>query len=86
MAQTGLFSENLSKDLEKFGVINPPSDLELAELPVDLQRQLVETIKDTALASEVTNRTPEQREEKLKKILIFKSVTFCFNLTVIILI
>ena len=68
MAQTGLFSENLSKDLEKFGVINPPSDLELAELPVDLQRQLVETIKDTALASEVTNRTPEQREEKLKKI------------------
>jgi len=68
MAQTGLFSENLSKDLEKFGVINPPTDLELAELPVDLQRQLAETIKDTAVASEVTKRTPEKREEKLKKI------------------
>jgi hypothetical protein len=68
MAQTGLFSENLSKDLEKFGVINPPTDLELAELPVDLQRQLVEAIGATAVASEVLDRTPEQREEKLKKI------------------
>ena len=68
MAQTGLFSKNLSKDLEKFGVVNPPSDLELAELPVDLQRQLAETIGATAVASEVLDRTPEQREEQLKKI------------------
>ena len=53
-----------SKDLEKFGVIDPPTNLELANLPIELQQQLKETMDATLLASGVKQRTPEQQEEQ----------------------
>lgn len=57
-----------SKDLEKLGIINPPTDTELAELPADLIDQMVATMEATVVAGEAMKRTPEQKADQLKKI------------------
>lgn len=57
-----------SKDLEKFGIVNPPSDIELAKLPPEVYKQLVSTLKETIKASAVQKDTEEERQAKLDKV------------------
>jgi hypothetical protein len=57
-----------SKDLEKFGIVNPPSDIELAKLPPEVYNQLKDTLRETIKTSAVQKDTEEERQAKLDKV------------------
>lgn len=57
-----------SKDLENFGIVNPPSEIELAKLPPEVYKQLVATLKETIKTSAVQKDTEEERQAKLDKV------------------
>ena len=57
-----------SKDLENFGIVNPPSEIELAKLPPEVYKQLVNTLKETIKTSAVQKDTEEERQAKLDKV------------------
>ena len=57
-----------SKDLENFGIVNPPSEIELAKLPPEVYKQLVDTLKETIKTSAVQKDTEEERQAKIDKV------------------
>ena len=57
-----------SKDLENFGIVNPPSEIELAKLPPEVYKQLVDTLKETIKTSAVKKDTEEERQAKIDKV------------------
>ena len=56
------------KDFEKYGIIDVPSELELAKLPVDVYDQLKETLRSTALTSGQLQLSEEEKKKKIDDI------------------
>ena len=56
------------KDFEKYGIVNYPSEVELAQLPRPVYRQLASLLKETKKTSAVLKDTEEERQAKLDKI------------------
>ena len=56
------------KDFEKYGIIDVPSELELAKLPVDVYDQLKKTLGSTALTSGQLQLSEEEKKKKIDEI------------------
>ncbi len=56
------------EDLIQYGIVDPPSEQELAQLPIDVYQQLAKTLEQSGLTSGQLERTEEEKERRNQEI------------------